>query len=248
MKSLRDLIGKRAEHQVHACSERNERSVHIAVAEPRPSYPKGNSVGSGKPPFQLANDALRVAIDVGADLHHWRAPGSRPSAASSQGRGMISRDEDRRPVDVLQAEHDTDFFGERRLFKMMQDDRVHDRHVTERSEIRLGCQYSLPDFGLLIRAARSKSIRIALGQQLKAPRQICRSTSFSLSSAIASEGLRPLGQALAQFMMVWQRYSRKRVLEIVEPLAGGFIAAVLDPSRGLQQRPPVPEKRSLFHQ
>ena len=37
------------------------------------------------------------------------------------------------------------------------------------------------------------------------PRQICRSTIFSLSSAIASAGLRPFGQALAQFMMVWQR-------------------------------------------
>ena len=35
--------------------------------------------------------------------------------------------------------------------------------------------------------------------------QICRSTSFSFSSAIASDGLRPFGQALAQFMMVWQR-------------------------------------------
>src|SRR5205814_1963814 len=32
--------------------------------------------------------------------------------------------------------------------------------------------------------------------------QICRSTILSLSSAIASEGLRPFGQALAQFMMV----------------------------------------------
>ena len=35
--------------------------------------------------------------------------------------------------------------------------------------------------------------------------QICRSTIFSLSSAIASEGFNPFGQALAQFMMVWQR-------------------------------------------
>ena len=34
------------------------------------------------------------------------------------------------------------------------------------------------------------------------PRQIWRSTIFSFSSAIASEGLRPFGQALAQFMMV----------------------------------------------
>jgi hypothetical protein len=33
----------------------------------------------------------------------------------------------------------------------------------------------------------------------------CRSTIIILSSAIASEGLRLFGQALAQFMMVWQR-------------------------------------------
>ena len=36
-------------------------------------------------------------------------------------------------------------------------------------------------------------------------RQICRSTIFSLSSAIALAGSRLFGQALAQFMMVWQR-------------------------------------------
>ena len=35
--------------------------------------------------------------------------------------------------------------------------------------------------------------------------QIWRSTIISLSSAMASEGLRLFGQALAQFMMVWQR-------------------------------------------
>ena len=33
----------------------------------------------------------------------------------------------------------------------------------------------------------------------------CRSTIFFLISAIALAGLRPFGQALAQFMMVWQR-------------------------------------------
>ena len=33
----------------------------------------------------------------------------------------------------------------------------------------------------------------------------CRSTIIILSSAMASEGLRLFGQALAQFMMVWQR-------------------------------------------
>jgi hypothetical protein len=38
--------------------------------------------------------------------------------------------------------------------------------------------------------------------------QTCRSTSSFLMSAIALAGLRPLGQALAQFMMVWQRYRR----------------------------------------
>jgi hypothetical protein len=40
---------------------------------------------------------------------------------------------------------------------------------------------------------------------LSAKDQICRSTIFSLSSAIASEGLRPFGHAFTQFMMVWQR-------------------------------------------
>jgi hypothetical protein len=35
--------------------------------------------------------------------------------------------------------------------------------------------------------------------------QTCRSTSFSLRLAIALAGFSPLGQALVQFMMVWQR-------------------------------------------
>ena len=34
---------------------------------------------------------------------------------------------------------------------------------------------------------------------------ICRSTSIFLISAMALAGLRPFGQALAQFRMVWQR-------------------------------------------
>ena len=33
----------------------------------------------------------------------------------------------------------------------------------------------------------------------------CRSTIMRLISAMALAGLRPFGQALAQFMMVWQR-------------------------------------------
>ena len=36
-------------------------------------------------------------------------------------------------------------------------------------------------------------------------RYICRSTIIRLISAMALAGLRPFGQALAQFMMVWQR-------------------------------------------
>jgi hypothetical protein len=43
---------------------------------------------------------------------------------------------------------------------------------------------------------------------LRPAAQTCRSTSSLLMSAIALAGLRPLGQALAQFMMVWQRYRR----------------------------------------
>ena len=35
--------------------------------------------------------------------------------------------------------------------------------------------------------------------------QVCRSTISFLMSAIALAGLSPFGQALAQFMMVWQR-------------------------------------------
>ena len=37
------------------------------------------------------------------------------------------------------------------------------------------------------------------------PDHICRSTSIFLISAMALAGLRPFGQALAQFMIVWQR-------------------------------------------
>jgi hypothetical protein len=37
------------------------------------------------------------------------------------------------------------------------------------------------------------------------PRYTRRSTISFLTSAMALAGLKPLGQALAQFMMVWQR-------------------------------------------
>src|SRR5712691_3106332 len=81
-----------------------------------------------EPAFQLADDALRVAIDVGTDLHHRRAP-----IAAGQRRQVRtrhdSRDKDGRPCDVLQAEDDTYLFRERRLFEMMQDDRVRGRHT-----------------------------------------------------------------------------------------------------------------------
>jgi argininosuccinate synthase len=47
--------------------------------------------------------------------------------------------------------------------------------------------------------------RQAEGASPERPNQTCRSTIIFLMSAIASAGLRCFGQALAQFMMVWQR-------------------------------------------
>ena len=63
---------------------------------------------------------------------------------------------------------------------------------------RSDCGVYIADFAAGSNAARASCVRPA------AP-QIWRSTIFSLSSAMASAGLRPFGQALVQFMMVWQR-------------------------------------------
>ena len=47
--------------------------------------------------------------------------------------------------------------------------------------------------------------RTKTGVERSKPVHTCRSTSAFLISAIAFAGLRCFGQALAQFMMVWQR-------------------------------------------
>ena len=46
---------------------------------------------------------------------------------------------------------------------------------------------------------------LAVDAALRNDRYTCRSTIMRLISAIAFAGLRCFGQALAQFMMVWQR-------------------------------------------
>jgi hypothetical protein len=52
----------------------------------------------------------------------------------------------------------------------------------------------------------AKCAKPIVSRMMKAPpAYICRSTIFSFSSAMASAGLRLFGQALLQFMMVWQR-------------------------------------------
>src|SRR5262245_15502068 len=77
--------------------------------------------------------------------------------------------------------------------------------------------------------------------------QICRSTIFSLSPAIASEGLRPFGHALAQFMMVWQRYRRNGSsrLSSRSPVASSRESVT---QRVACNSAAGPRKRSLFHQ
>jgi aryl-alcohol dehydrogenase-like predicted oxidoreductase len=62
-----------------------------------------------------------------------------------------------------------------------------------------------------------------------------RSTIIFLISAIALAGFSPLGQVLAQFMIVWQRYSLNGSSS-VQPLARRLIPAVDDPAIGMQQR------------
>ena len=59
----------------------------------------------------------------------------------------------------------------------------------------------MPGGGVGIVKERRAQLSVAAARRGE-PRQIWRSTIFSFSSAIASEGLSPFGQALAQFMMV----------------------------------------------
>ena len=62
--------------------------------------------------------------------------------------------------------------------------------------------------GDLLRAMFRGHISVQSWRRRADAAQTCRSTISLLMSAIALAGLRPLGQALAQFMMVWQRYRR----------------------------------------
>src|SRR5581483_175389 len=120
-------------------------------------------------------------------------------------------DAHRSPGELLDAENQPDFLGEGRFVEVMQDDGVR-HHVVfliprprsvgrvDANEMSGGVGATPPGalFALLTRATLPTR-----GRDKKT--HICRSTSFILSSAMASEGFNPFGQALAQFMMVWQR-------------------------------------------
>src|SRR5262249_31314666 len=74
-----------------------------------------------------------------------------------------------------------------------------------------------------------------------------RSTIFCLISAIAFAGLRCFGQALAQFMMVWQRYSRNGSSRLSSrvPVASSRESII---KRCACSSAAGPRKRSEFHQ
>lgn len=119
-------MGKRAEHKAdRILKERSIAPHRRRRAETLISLRKQRRLREA--PFQLANDALCIAIDIGADLHHRR------TAITAGQRHQVGprhdpRDEHRRPIEVFQAKDDADLFGERRLLEMVQDDgRRHDR-------------------------------------------------------------------------------------------------------------------------
>jgi hypothetical protein len=117
---LRHLIGQRAEHQVHGVLE--ERAVGPHRGGPGDALiSRWKQRWLRKAPFQLADDDLGIAINVGADLQHRRAPIA-PGQRHQIRPRHDSRNQRRGPFQVLQPEHDTDFFRERRLFEMVQDD------------------------------------------------------------------------------------------------------------------------------
>ena len=61
---------------------------------------------------------------------------------------------------------------------------------------------ALKCLGLALRDAPLRGAPQGEGPMIARTAQTCRSTIFSLRSAIAFEGLRPFGQAFAQFRMV----------------------------------------------
>ena len=125
---LRNLVRQRPEHQVHRVLK--ERAIRPHRGGPGHAFAAVRDQGGlGKTPFQFAQDALRVAIDVGADLHHGRAP-----IAAGQRHQIGTRHDPRDahggPCDVLQPENDPDLFREGRLIEMVEDDRRSCRHKT----------------------------------------------------------------------------------------------------------------------
>jgi hypothetical protein len=125
-KILRHPVRQRAEHQVHRALKERPVGPHRARrADAFISLWKQRWFR--KAPLQFAKDALGIAIDVGADLHHRGAP------ITSRHRHQIrprhdSGDQDRCPFDVFQAEHKPHLLGEWRRFEMMQDDGGGGRH------------------------------------------------------------------------------------------------------------------------
>jgi len=68
-KTLRNLVRQRAEHKVHCVLEK--RSIGPHGSGPGNAFVAVRKQGwFGKSPLELPNNALRVAIDIRADLHH----------------------------------------------------------------------------------------------------------------------------------------------------------------------------------
>ena len=66
-----------------------------------------------------------------------------------------------------------------------------------------GLRFAPPENDALPNASAASRVRRPRSR-ICAP-QTCLTTIIFFTSAIALAGLRPFGQALAQFMMVWQR-------------------------------------------
>jgi hypothetical protein len=124
---LRDLVGERAEDEIDAALK--ERLVRPHRGGGSEALVSGRIQGRfWKSPLQFADDALGVAIDIGADLHHGGA------AVAAGQRHQVrprhdSRNQHRGPRNALHAEDQADFLRERRLREMMEDDGMCGGHV-----------------------------------------------------------------------------------------------------------------------
>ena len=116
---LRHLVAKRAEHEI-------DRVLKEHLVGPHRHRPRQAGMARRKEArlgisrLERARDHLRVAEDVGADLHHRRAAiaaGQRDQVRLRQD----ARDQHRAPGDALEAENEADLLGKRRSFEVMQD-------------------------------------------------------------------------------------------------------------------------------